>query len=192
MTMAANKVIVICLGSLVLLWAGVMYADEEPATRFPGVVSQTVSPDGKHVLINIDSEGDSQTAYLGDNHALYLLDLETTKIEKIRSYGRNVEVLWSPKGSALLLSDHRGSDFTDTIIYMLNGKKRQIDMERELRRQMGDNQSIFNNHHVYVTGVGWLGEDKVEIKIWGYGDIDPRGFTLRYEFTIGDGFKKLQ
>ena len=64
--------------------------------------------------------------------------------------------------------------------------------ERELRRQMGDNQSIFNNHHVYVTGVGWLGEDKVEIKIWGYGDIDPRGFTLRYEFTIGDGFKKLQ
>ena len=64
MTMAANKVIAICLGSLVLLWAEVTYADEEHATRFPGEGSQTVSPDGKHVLINIDSEDDSQTAYL--------------------------------------------------------------------------------------------------------------------------------
>src|SRR5947207_9725413 len=94
MTMAASKALAIFLGSLVFLYAGVVYANEELTIRFPGVISQTASPNGRCVLINIDSDNDSQTRYMGANHALYLLNLETTKIEKIHSYGRNVEVLW--------------------------------------------------------------------------------------------------
>lgn len=57
---------------------------------------------------------------------------------------------------------------------------------------MGDNKSTFGNHHVYIESVKWLSENKVKIKISGYGDIDPEGFTLWYEYTFGDGFESLK
>ena len=53
------------------------------------------------------------------------------------------------------------------------------------------NKSVFGNHHTYIVGTEWFSQNRVKIKIFGHGDIDPNGFTLWYEYLIGDGFKKL-
>lgn len=165
-------------------------ASESAKIQFPGSSSQLISPNGRYVLVNVDSEGPAMTSYLSDNHSLYLLDLKSTKVEKVRSYGRKVEALWSPQSLALLINDYEGSNSTRAIVYLVD-KGKYFDVKDELRRRLGSNRSIFGNHHVHIVGTDWLAENKLQVKITGYGDVDPAGFTLWYEYTVGHGFRKL-
>jgi len=121
-----------------------------------------------------------------------LKDLKNKTNEKLFSYNRYVDVLWSPKGTGLIVNDHGGSDYANSIIFLFNGVRKSIDLKATLLKTMSENKSIFGNHHVYIEGVEWLDENRVKVKISGYGDIDPNGFTLWYEYTIGDGFKRIK
>jgi hypothetical protein len=161
-------------------------------TKFPGRTAMITSPDGKYELINKDSTGEKEVLSLGGNHALYLRNSRTGEEKKIYSYDRHVEVLWSPKGTRLLINDYRGSDYSVPVILSLNGNENPVDIQEQLNKEMKNNRSIFGNHHVYVIGTDWMGENKLKIEIYGYGDVDPNGFTLWYEYTIGDGFKVIK
>lgn len=161
----------------------------EQLTKFPGKVAMTVSPDGRYEVINKDSLSETEILSMGGNHALYLRNLKTGEERKLYSYGRHVEVLWSPKGTRLLINDYKGSDYSIPIIFSSDGNGNPINIEEQLKKKLKNNPSIFGNHHVYVVGTDWDGENKIKVKIYGYGDVDPNGFTLWYEYTIGDGFR---
>lgn len=156
-------------------------------TRFPGERSEILSPNRRFILYNIDTEN------TWPNHALFLKDIKEEKEKKLYAYQRYVEVLWSPQSTALFINDHGGSDYSNSIIFIFEGKKKNktFDLREELRQNLGNHKSIFGNHHVYIESVEWLNEDKVKVKISGYGDVDPDGFTLWYEYKIGEGFRKL-
>jgi hypothetical protein len=176
---------------LISLYCFTATAGSQKAIQFPGEISQIASPNGRYVLVNVDSESEEQTLYLGDNHALYLRDLKTGKEKKIYAYGRHVKTLWSPKGTRLMISDYGGSDYANCIIFFFETARNPINVQEQLREKMRYNKSVFGNHHTYIVGTEWFSENKVKIKIFGHGDIDPHGFTLWYEYLIGDGFKKL-
>lgn len=165
-------------------------AYEKQLISFPGVVSQVTSPDKKYVLINVDSESEEQASSLGGNHALYLRKVETDEQTRIYSYNRHVEVLWSPKSGRLLVNDFGGSDFSIPRIFSVHHPAKPLDLREQLKQKMRNHRSIFDNHHVYIVGTEWLSEDKLKIKIYGYGDIDPDGFVLWFEYLIGKGFNK--
>lgn len=154
-------------------------------TRFPGERSEITSPNGRYILYNINTE--KAKPY----HTLFLKDLKKKTDEKLYTYDRYIEVLWSPKGTALIVNDHGGSDYTNSIIFLLNDWKKKIDVKEQIRLRMGNNKSIFGNHHVYIEGIEWIDENNIKIKIYGYGEVDPDGFTLWYEYKIGEGFQKL-
>lgn len=193
--MVAHKPIFLRLSIILtfVYWSAAM-AQETQLIKLPGEVSAIPSPDGKYVLINVDSENEKQSLSLGGNHALYLQNLKTGKQKKIYSYDRYIEILWSPKGSKLLINDHGGSDYSFPIIFLINDNKQPIDVGKQIKENMAmaSNQSISGNHHVYIVGTKWLDENRVKIKIYGYGDVDPRGFTLWYEYSIQNGFKSIR
>lgn len=190
--MNASKRVAILSGLSVFLLGTMLLAGEKQIVRFPGKETKFLSPNGRYVLINVDSIEEKDVSRLGDNHALYLRDLKHNKEDKIYSYGRYVDVLWSLKGGWLLINDHGGSDYTNSIIFPVSNKGRPVDVKEELRKREGDNKSIFGNHHVYIEGTEWLSENRLKIRVSGYGDVDPGGFTLWYEYVIGDGFKKTK
>lgn len=161
-------------------------------TTFPGMTSRVLSPDGRHILINVDSKTKEQTVSLEGNHALYLQDLVTGDIQKLYSYDRRVDVLWSPSGTKLLINDYAESDFSKAIVFFAYDNKHRIDLEEEFMKQMPNNETIFGNHHVYIIGTKWLDENELLIKVYGYGDVDQDGFTLWYQYTIGDGLRFLK
>ncbi len=156
--------------------------------RFPGTLSRLASPDSRHVLINADSESVSPS---GDSHALYLQNPKTGEHKEIYSYGRYVEVLWSPGGGKLLINDYAGSDYSLPVIFLTDSDK-TVNIAEEIRKKLGNSRSISGNHHVYITGTEWLTENSLKIRICGYGDIDPEGFTYWYEYIIGNGFGRLE
>lgn len=167
-------------------------SDEISLTRFPGELAQTIDPEGKYIVFNVDSENEEQAASLGGNHALYLQDRETDKQEKIYVYDRYVEVLWSPGGGTLLVNDYAGSDCAIPIIILMDNHREIVNLKEQLRQQIGEEQSIFENHHVYMIGTEWLQEDRLKVQISGYGDADPDGFVYWFEFLIGKGFTRLE
>jgi hypothetical protein len=184
MIVNANKTW-ITLGVIIL--SSFTFATAKPTlTRFPGELSEISSPNERYVLYNIDN--DKSPPY----HALYLKDLRNNTNENLFSYSRYVDVLWSPQGTGLIVNDHGGSDYSNSMIYLLNGVKGSIDLKAVLHQKMGENKSIFRNHHVYIEIVEWLDENRVKVNISGYGDIDPNGFELWYEYTIGNGFRRIK
>lgn len=159
---------------------------EEQLIRFPGERSEITSPSGKYILYNVNNE------HYSPHHVLFLKDVIAKTEEKLLSYSRFAEVAWSPSGNALIINDHGGSDYTNCIVFLFGKEKKIIKLKEFLRQKIGDNKSIFKNHHVYIEGMKWLSENKVKIKISGYGNVDPEGFILWYEYTIGDGFRFIK
>src|SRR4030067_2972410 len=159
MTASANKTWV-AINLIFLLWLTFATAKEK-LTQFPGEISPISSPNKRYILYNIDN--DKSAPY----HALYLKDLKNKTDEKILSYNRYVDVLWSPKGTGLIVNDHGGSDYANSIIFLLNGVKNSIDLKGVLRQKMSENKSIFRNHHVYIESVEWLDEKRVKVRISG-------------------------
>lgn len=79
------------------------------------------------------------------------------------------------------------------MIFLLNDKKGFIDVKEKLAEELTDNRSIFGNAHVYIASIKWLNDDKVLLKIHGYGDVDPKGFAMWYEYSIGgNSIKEVQ
>jgi len=44
---------------------------------------------------------------------------------------------------------------------------------------------------VFIEGVEWLGKNRLLVKVHGYGDIDPNGFTQHHIYEIGKGFNEM-
>ncbi len=180
-----NKIAVILTGLLIFILVTSAIGGEE-LIRFPGEITEIISPSGKYVLYNVDNEKGEH------NHILFLKENKKEKDIELYSYKRYVEILWSPIGNSLIINDHGGSDYTNSIIFILDGERKMIDIGKELKKKLGDNKSIFGNHHVYIEGIKWIDENKLKVKIYGYGDIDPDGFALLYEYTIEDGFSLIE
>jgi hypothetical protein len=173
----------IVLASLLVCVVGTPRAAETPGAEFPGHRGGLTSPEGRYVVLNIDSQTENQVHYLGDNHALYLVDLKVPSVKRVHAYGRSASVRWSPKGSAFFINDRTGSNSSNVIVFVL-ARGTALDISKELKKRV-QHKSITGNDHVYLEATEWLAENIVKIKVHGYGDVDPKGFELWYEYVIG-------
>lgn len=156
----------------------------ERFSQFPGL-SEASSPDGRYVLRNVDIEKDGEF-----NHQLILRDTKTNTEKTIYSYGRRVDALWSEDSKGLIINDHGGSDYTNCIIFRLEKEIKKHDVKELLtRKSIKYKKSIVENHHVYIEGIRWVTNKTIKIRITGYGDVDPEGFSMWYEYTIGNKLK---
>ncbi len=156
---------------------------------FPGD-SEVCSPKGAYCIVNKDSTDQKDAIAIGGNHVLILRNKKTGgEEESIYAYQRRVDVEWSPEGTKLLITDHAGSDYSFPFVLLFENGRRGINIETELRKQLGSDKSIFENHHVYIEGNKWLSENIILMKIHGYGQVDPQGFVLWYQYDIGGSFR---
>jgi hypothetical protein len=98
-------------------------------------------------------------------------------------FDRSVDLLWSPDGQSLAITDRLGS--SDSVLRVLNGMmlKRAINMEDRFLADMGRLPEIFNNGHRYFEAVDWIGRDVLSFRVREY-DSDPDKEylgTFRYE-----------
>ena len=151
---------------------------------FPSPRSTSRSPDGQHVIHNVDYN--TKEPY----HRLLLEDTKTHTTRKLLTYERWVDVFWSPSGAEVMVDDHGGSDFENTYIYSVQDTSHRVDIGEEFRRQNPSGRLLFKkNDHVYVDGLGWVNETTVKIRLWGYGEHDPKGFERLLEYKLNGGIK---
>jgi hypothetical protein len=152
---------------------------------FPGTKSELKSPDGHYTIRNMDDEKQEPA------HTLTLIGPKGST-EKIYSYGRHVEVLWSPTSSAFVVNDYEGSDASRPVLFTIPFTGKPLDLREKLTdflRSRGNAASAEENHHVYFSAKRWLSDDEILCQVTGYGDVDPKGFTRRYVYKLSGGFR---
>ena len=171
--------------SLLLCVAMLDGANAQKVT-FPGAKSETKSPDGRYTIQNADDEKQEPA------HTLTLIATKDGSATKIYSYGRHVEVLWSPTSSAFVVNDYEGSDVSHPVLFTAPWTDRPVDLREKLidfLRSRGKASSAEENHHVYFSAQRWLSGNEILCQVSGYGDVDPKGFAKHYVYKLGDGFR---
>jgi hypothetical protein len=156
---------------------------------FPGRRSEAKSPDGRYAIRNADDEKKEPA------HTLTLIDSGSGSSTQIYSYGRHVDVLWSPTSRAFVVNDYEGSDTSRPVLFTVPWAGQPLDLREKLTyflRSRGKAKGVDGNHHVYFTVQHWLSGDEILCQVTGYGDADPKGFTERYIYKLGGDFRAHQ
>lgn len=141
--------------------------------------SRASSPDGLYALINVDSDTEPY-------HTVLLEDRRLKMQRTLLHYERHVDVLWNPDSKSFALTDYAGSDYSLCSIIYVDASMPAINVWEELLKRVTTNERkiMEDNHHVYVVATRWVGTKTLRLKIWGYGDISPRGFTRFYSYDV--------
>jgi hypothetical protein len=172
----------------VILSLGIVPCAHAQAIHFPNAGSQTISPDHRYVIRNVDHES-SEPA-----HDLVLIDKRSGTETKIHSYDRHVDILWSPRSDAFTINDYEGSDSAKPLLCALPWTNRKADLLGDLTeflRRQHKEDLVLKNDHVYFTVRRWVNSRELLCRLEAYGQASPRGsgFQGLYIYRIGQGFR---
>jgi hypothetical protein len=173
--MKARSFIVGLVGVIGL--SGSAFGAQGPSTcTFPGANQGCPDPRGRFVIEWREPIG-------GGRHELWLSIVSGEQRRKLLEFDRSVDLLWSPDGRSLAITDRLGS--SDSVLRVLNGMmlNQAINMEDRFLADMGRLPEIFNNGHRYFEAVDWIGRDVLSFRVRAY-DSDPDKEylgTFRYE-----------
>jgi hypothetical protein len=154
-------------------------------TRFPDVIREVRSPNGRDVIENVDADS-------GPFHSLILRDLRSSTSRSLLQYQRYVDVLWSKDGDKILVNDHGASDHTDCLVFVIRPEIMKFDVGRVILQQYPRDRHFTGNHHLRFEGREWRSNDVVRVRVSGYGDTDPAGFRMLFEYTVGKDLSKVE
>jgi hypothetical protein len=177
---ALNKLFLVLF---VLLLSCNCYA-ESSAIQFPNEGKAVVSPNGRYSIYSIENQS-GQT-----NHVLMLEDTVLKKKWLVYKYDRHIDVLWSPQGDKLIINDHALSNQSDCVLYDVN-KGKAVSVWKIIER-IKNEKTVLSNHHAYISCSQWLTDDRVEVVLSAYGDLNPDGIDKVGEFQFGSSKIKLK
>jgi len=120
---------------------------------------------------------------------VYLTDQVTKNSIEVLSFSRHVSVGWGPTGEAFFVTDYAGSDFSRCLVFVLRGASpERRDLSEALRISSLVPPKTLTNHHVFCEVVRWLNDDELLIRLRGYGEADPRGFS-NYHYSLKGTFR---
>lgn len=154
---------------------------------FPDVRSTLSSPNKQLVLINRDADNDAEAAKLGDNHALFLRNSESSEELKILSYGRHVEALWSPDSELIAITDLGGSSDSYCHVYRV-ANNTCIDGTNSMMRII-KNTPLAQCDHLYFRAARWDRSHLLKVTASGYGE--GRGHEARLIYNADNSEAKL-
>jgi hypothetical protein len=91
---------------------------------------------------------------------------------KLLEFDRSVEVMWSPDGRALAVTDRTGSSGSVVRVFTGGTLHQVVTVEKPLRTSLGGLPEIFANGHRYFEAVGWVNNEVLQFRVRAY-DREP-------------------
>ena len=148
--------------------------------------SQAVSPNGRYVIIEENHSEPFHTAILEDRV------LRTRR--KLFDYDRGIDLIWNPDSKSFAVTDYEGSDYSRCRIIFADKTAPTIQVWHKLVAALtkSERKSLLENHHVYISAVRWVGAGTLKVKVWGYGEVNPSGFTRFYGYDKNGNVERLK
>jgi hypothetical protein len=148
--------------------------------------SHAVSPNGRYVIVGEENHAEPfHTAILEDRV------LKTKR--KLFDYDRHIDLLWNPDSKSFAVTDYEESDYSRCSIIFTDRTHPTIRVRDKLANALKgiERETLLANHHVYIAAVEWTGAGALKVKVWGYGELNPSGFTSFYRYDRDGGVKRL-
>ncbi len=140
---------------------------QQRSCTFPGVKVHCEAPRGSAAVEWLEPNGDQL-------HKLLLRVRSGVKPVLIHEFGRSVDVLWSPDGRALAITDHAGSSDSTVWVVKIDAPDHAADVESAFEATFGDVPEIYRNGHRYFQATSWRSPSALEFAIKAY-DAAPNG-----------------
>jgi hypothetical protein len=115
------------------------------------------------------------------SHTLWLYDGSASAPRKFLEFEWSVDLMWSPDGRALAVTDHAGSSESTALVFTGPRLTQRVDLENSLRASLGALPEIFNNGHRYFEALVWLGTKTLRFRVEAYDSGPGYAGTFRYE-----------
>jgi hypothetical protein len=161
---------------LALLVAGCALPGWSQVT-FPGTHPCVAAPNGRITVCNEDSN-------VSPFHALSLVG-EGTK-RQLFTYDRSVRVYWAPDSKHVAITVNAGSDSSFIRIFSTDGATSFVVDQEKLCRQLDSRKcsQLSGNGHVYIEAQRWLSKKSLYLKVHGYGEVSPKGFSFEVSYPL--------
>jgi hypothetical protein len=149
--------------------------------------AQAASLDGHYVIIEEKNHSEPfHTAILEDRV------LKTRR--KLFDYDRGIDLLWNPDSKSFAVTDYEGSDYSRCRIIFADRTAPTIQIWDKLIAALttSERKGLLANHHVYIAAAQWIGDGALKVKVWGYGEVNPSGFTRFYSYDKNGTVKRLK
>jgi hypothetical protein len=154
----------------------------------PDGQSEARSPNGLYVIRDVY---DRTVPIPGPAHSLVLVDTRKGTSSTIHTFGRHVDILWSPATDSVAVNDHEESNYGTALVFFLPWKGRRVTLLDALARFLHAKRqaALLDNDHLYLTARKWVSDRELLCRLEGWGDQNPKGFTRYYIYEIGKGFR---
>jgi hypothetical protein len=114
---------------------------------------------------------------------LYLKDVRTGRTHKLVEFDRGVDVLWSPDGRRLAITNWLGSNVSEVIVLRL-GARRRTNLADALYKSLGIQPEISGNDHIYFEALRWVGPKRLLFSVSGHGDRNLEEFKEYFTYDV--------
>lgn len=143
----------------------------------------SVSPDGLWKLERSPNHEGTKTVYL-TGPGVRGMEVQRTE--------RWVAVLWAPKGNAVIINNHVGSNRERCVIVVVGKDVTIHDVTDEVCRAIWGGREMPPIAHVYIDGHKWLGSDEVAIKVEEYAWEGVRDADYQVRYRLGKGVVEVR
>lgn len=165
-----------------LVFALLLAASASDPVSFPGA-AEAKDPTGRYAVIGAAPTG---------THALILKDLKAGASQPLQSYGDSATVLWAPDGNAVAVTNRVNRESSSARVLFPDRLAAPVDLGVELERAFPSMAERTANRHVYLEAVRWLDAKTLRFRLRGYGDRDPGGFDLLFDYTLGGDVRRAR
>lgn len=175
----------LCIAALLVVLLPLPPSSAQSASRFtsfPLSDSPLPAPGGGLVLVNRNFDNRDPA------HQLAIISRKTSRPVWSFDYGRHVLVGWSADGRSLAITDYAESDFSRVMIVRIDQHESVtvLDLSIQFEKSQLAAAELAQADHHYLEAVRWLAEDRLLLRLWGYGD--GRDFSHCYQYRMGAGF----
>jgi hypothetical protein len=148
--------------------------------------SEAASPNERYVVVGEQNHAEPF-------HTAVLEDRVLKTRSKLFDYERHIDLLWNPDSKSFAVTDYEESDYSRCSIVFTDRTLPTIRVWDKLVKALtvSERKSLLENHHVYIAAVEWIGASALKVKVWGYGDVNPSGFTRFYSYDKDSSVKRL-
>ena len=153
------------------------------ACGFPGPRQECRAP-------NSGATVEWREATASHEHELWLRNHGTT--ERLLTFDRRVDVLWSPDGAAIAITDYVGSNRADVWVLRLQSPGQRANVEEAFNRAFGRPLEVYQNGHRYFVAQRWRSGTSLTFSISAY-DAEPgREYEATFRYDLDGLVRRLE
>lgn len=162
---------------LITFWGMAFGSEAQSPCTFPGKIEVCRDPTDRRRIQWQESSGSAA-------HILWLRHSGDGVRSKLLEFNRSVDVLWSPNGQYMAITNHLLSD--ESVLMVFSGRRfeRSDRVDEKLVGSLGEIPEIFRNGHRYFVAVRWINADRLQFRVRAYDSEPGKEFVGMFQYDV--------